>query len=110
MTSELAVSTVQANPYLMARRDVLERLGGFDEDLGVAFNDVDYCLRTLEQGYLIVYTPYAVLYHHESATRGKLHPMEDEQFFRDRWGNPGEYQDPYYNPNLDLHRPFEIHL
>ncbi len=34
--------------------------------------------------------------------------MEDEQFFRDRWGNPGEYRDPYYNPNLDVQRPFNI--
>ena len=95
---------------MMVRRDVFERLEGFDERLGVAFNDVDYCLRAREQGYLIVYTPYAVLYHYEGGTRGKLHPMEDEQFFRDRWGNPGEYRDPYYNPNLDLVRPFTIRL
>ena len=95
---------------MMTRRDVFQRLEGFDERLGIAFNDVDYCLRAREQGYLIVYTPYSVLYHYEGATRGKLHPMEDEQFFRDRWGNPGEYRDPYYNPNLDLQRPFEIRL
>ncbi|MCH7998682.1 MAG: glycosyltransferase [Chloroflexi bacterium] len=95
---------------MMARRDIFQRLGGFDEKLGIAFNDVDYCLRAREQGYLIVYTPYAVLYHHESATRKGLHPDEDEQYFRDRWGNPGEYQDPYYNPNLDLVRPFAIRL
>ena len=93
---------------MMARRDVFERLGGFDESLGIAFNDVDYCLRAREQGFEIVYTPHAVLYHYEGGTRGRLHPMEDEQFFRDRWGNPGEYQDPYYNPNLDRLRPFTI--
>ncbi len=95
---------------MMTRRDVFDRLGGFEENLGVAFNDVDYCLRAREQGYLIVYTPYAVLYHHESGTRGKLHPMEDELFFRQRWGKPGQYRDPYYNPNLSLTAPFAIKL
>jgi GT2 family glycosyltransferase len=63
-----------------------------------------------EAGYTIVYTPYAELYHHESASRGSLHPEEDEAFFRERWGNPGDYRDPYYNPNLDLHRPFRLRL
>jgi len=93
---------------MMVRPDVFWELGGFDEQLRVAFNDVDYCLRARDKGYLIVYTPHALLYHYESATRGKLHPMEDEQFFRDRWGNPGEYKDPFYNPNLDIRRPFTI--
>jgi GT2 family glycosyltransferase len=95
---------------MMVRREVWERMGGFDESLGVAFNDVDFCLRAREKGYLVVYTPYALLYHYESASRGKLHPPEDEQFFRDRWGNPGEYKDPYYNPNLDIHHPFAIRV
>ena len=93
---------------MMVRRDVFEGLGGFDESLGIAFNDVDYCLRAREQGYLIVYTPYSVLYHHEGGTRGRLHPMEDERFFRSRWGEPGQYRDPYYNPNLSLRLPFTV--
>lgn len=95
---------------LMARRERFLELGGFDESLGVAFNDVDYCLRARKQGYLIVYTPYAVLYHYEGGTRGSLHPMEDERFFRRRWGEPGQYRDPYYNPNLSLASPFSIRL
>jgi GT2 family glycosyltransferase len=93
---------------MMTRRDLFERLGGFDENLRVAFNDVDYCLRAREQGYLIVYTPYAVLYHHESGTRGRLHPQEDELYYRRRWGEPGKYRDPYYNPNLSVRLPFTI--
>ena len=93
---------------LMTRRDLYERLGGFDEKLRVAFNDVDYCLRAREQGYLIVYTPYAVLYHFEGGTRGSLHPQEDELYYRRRWGEPGKYRDPYYNPNLSVRVPFTI--
>lgn len=93
---------------LMTRRDLFERLGGFDENLRVAFNDVDYCLRARERGYLIVYTPYAVLYHYEAASRGSLHPPEDELYYRRRWGEPGKYCDPYYNPNLSARLPFTI--
>jgi len=58
----------------------------------------------------VIYTPYARLYHYEGATRGKLHPWDEEIFFRNRWGNPGEFRDPYYNPNLDLMRPYRIRL
>jgi GT2 family glycosyltransferase len=95
---------------MLTRPSVFRELGGFDERLRVAFNDVDFCLRAREKGYFIVYTPYATLYHYESATRGKLHPQEDERFFRDRWGDPGEYRDPYYNPNLDLEQPFRLRV
>lgn len=95
---------------MMTRADAFWDLGGFDEQLRVAFNDVDFCLRARQKGYQIVYTPYAQLYHYESASRGSLHPMEDEQFFRDRWGNPGDYKDPYYNPNLDILRPFTLRV
>jgi len=93
---------------MMTRRDLFERLGGFDESLRVAFNDVDYCLRARERGYLIVYTPYAALYHRESSTRRGLHPQEDELYYRRRWGEPGKYRDPYYNPNLSVRLPFTI--
>ena len=93
---------------MMVRRELYWELGGFEERLGVAFNDVDFCLRAREKGYQVVYTPFAVLRHYESATRGRLHPEEDEQFFRARWGNPGDYRDPYYNPNLDPAKPFHL--
>ncbi len=95
---------------MMARADVFWELCGFDERLRVAYNDVDYCLRARQKGLLIVYTPYALLYHHESASRGRLHPDEDERFFRERWGKAGQYRDPYYNPNLSRTRPFTIEV
>ena len=53
------------------------------ENLGVAYNDVDICLRAVEKGYVIVYTPYALLYHHESASRGSDANFEQT--------NPSEY-------------------
>lgn len=93
---------------MLTRASVFRELGGFEEHLGVALGDVDFCLRAREKGYLIVYTPYAALYRHESATSPSLHSDEDERFFRKRWGNPGEYHDPYYNRNLDLRYPFTL--
>lgn len=95
---------------MLMRPEVFSQLGGFEERLGVAFNDVDLCLRAREKGYEIVYSPHALLYHHESATRLKLHPEEDEMFFRKRWGDPSTYQDPYYSPNFDPQRPFQLRL
>jgi GT2 family glycosyltransferase len=76
----------------------------------VAFNDTDYCMRAHQKGYRIIYTPYAVLRHHEGATRGRVHPIDDEVTFRRRWSKDGLSVDPYYNPNLDLHRPFQLKL
>ena len=95
---------------MLTRPSVFWELGGFEEHLGVAYNDVDFCLRARQKGYLIVYTPYTLLKHHEGGTRGrtgKTHPRQDEDLFRLRWG---KYQDPYYNPNLDVDRPFHLRL
>lgn len=93
---------------MLIRPTVFADVGGFDERLRVAFNDVDLCLRLRQRGYRIVYTPYAELVHAESASRGGLHPEEDEAFFVRRWGGPDELVDPFYNPNLDPVRPFRL--
>ena len=86
---------------MLVRRDAFEAVGGFDEELKVAFNDVDFCIRVREKGYRIAWTPYAELYHHESATRGfDLDPREIE-FMKRRWKNE-LVNDPYYNRNLTL--------
>jgi O-antigen biosynthesis protein len=82
----------------LTRRSVFAELNGFDESFRVAYGDVDYCLRARERGYLVVYTPYAALYHHESASRGDNHPPEDEKLARRRWGG---LTDPYYNYAFD---------
>src|SRR5262245_59245551 len=85
-------------------RKVFDQVGGFDEELKVVYNDVDLCLRIREQGYHILYTPFAVLYHFESATRGRLRPTKEEELFFQRWIEAIKVGDPYYNPNLTLTR------
>ncbi|HYA14304.1 MAG TPA: glycosyltransferase, partial [Syntrophales bacterium] len=94
---------------LMMRKDVFLEVGGFSEDFAIAFNDVDLCLKVKQRGYLIVYTPYAKLYHHESISRGYETTSEKQvRFFqeawliRERWGAVIDKGDPYYNPNLTL--------
>ncbi|GAA0569540.1 hypothetical protein GCM10009416_04970 [Craurococcus roseus] len=92
------------------RREVYEEVGGLDEALAVAFNDVDLCLRVVDFGYRVVWTPDAVLTHVESASRGyeiadraRLARANAERaFMRRRWGHLLD-EDPYHNPNLLLH-------
>ncbi len=85
---------------MMVRRARFEEMGGFDPRFKVAYNDVDLCLRLRQRGYLIVSTPFAVLYHYESATRGTLHPPDEEALCWRLWGDVIKRGDPYYNPNL----------
>ena len=93
---------------MAVRKEVFEEVGGFDEALPVAFNDIDFCLRLLQAGYRNVWTPYAELYHHESASRGSEDSPEKRQRFaaevhamKWRWGDV-LHDDPAYNPNLTL--------
>jgi GT2 family glycosyltransferase len=92
---------------LVIRREIFEEVGGFDETkLAVAFNDIDFCLRVLKAGYRNLWTPFAELYHHESASRGiEDSPDKLERFaaeiatMRGRWAAILD-RDPAYNPNL----------
>ncbi len=90
---------------MLVRREAFDKMGGFDADLQVGFGDTDLCLRLHEAGYLCLFTPYARLIHHESATRGydavDTHPV-DTQRFKERWAEQLAQGDPYYNPNLSL--------
>lgn len=96
---------------MMVRRKVFEEVGGFDERFKVAFNDVDLCLRIQRRGYRIIYTPLAVLYHHESATRGRVHPSEDDALAWRLWGDVIRAGDKYYNPNLSSsHEDWSLRL
>lgn len=96
--------TAVTGACLLTRRDVFKKVRGFDEErLPVTFSDVDLCLKMRRAGYLIVYTPFAKLYHHESGTRRRtVEPLETE-VMRERWGAVLE-RDPYYNPNLSRER------
>jgi|GEM_PF-363533 len=90
---------------VMVRKSVYEEMGGLDEqNLAVAFNDVDFCLRLREKGYLIVYTPYATLYHYESLSRGYDVNMKEVQYMQQKYGEFIKAGDPYYNPNLTRER------
>jgi GT2 family glycosyltransferase len=85
---------------LLTRREVFEEMDGFDEEqLPVTFSDVDLCLKMRRAGYLIVYTPFAKLYHHESASRQRSAEPRESDVMRERWAEILT-RDPYYNPNL----------
>lgn len=103
------VSAVTA-ACLIVRRDIFEEVNGLDDQLAIAFNDVDFCLRVRERGYKNLWTPHAELYHHESVSRGYDDSPEKQKRFwkevnymKNRWGET-LYKDPYYNPNLTLIR------
>lgn len=86
---------------MLLRKSLFNEFGGLDEEnLRVQFNDIDLCLRMREQGYYIVYTPYAELYHHESVSRGHRGGDPAEYLYmRERWGRMLD-EDPYYNTNF----------
>lgn len=93
---------------MVVRRDVFEKLGGFDaEHLAVSYSDVDFCLRANAADWRVVWTPFAVLVHHESASRGPdavVRPKaaaREAAYLHERWGD-ALCTDPAYNPNLSL--------
>jgi glycosyltransferase involved in cell wall biosynthesis len=94
---------------LVIKKTIYQEVGGLNEtNLKVAFNDVDFCLRVREAGYRNVWTPYAELYHHESATRGlddtsekQARFIEEVLYMKERWGELLK-TDPAYSPNLTL--------
>ena len=102
------ISAVTAASMVL-RREAFERVGGFDEDnLPVAFNDVNLCLMLMEMGYRNLFTPFAQFYHLESASRGSDQTEStrrrfagEVQYMKERWGEILK-ADPYYNPNLSL--------
>ncbi|MFN8035244.1 MAG: glycosyltransferase [Acidimicrobiia bacterium] len=93
---------------VMIRPPVFWDVGGFEERLQVAFNDVDLSLKIRQRGYEVVYTPFAELFHYESASRGSRHPMTDDAFLRRRWDITDDYHDPYYGPNYHNRHAFAL--
>jgi GT2 family glycosyltransferase len=90
---------------LMVRRDAFEDIGGFDEELSVVGNDIDFCLRLTRHGFRNLWTSDAVLVHHESLSRAQVSYFADERRMWDRWGERLKMGDPFYNPNLSQTRP-----
>jgi hypothetical protein len=92
---------------LLVRKSIYDEVGGLDESLAVAFNDVDFCLRVHAAGYRNHWTPYAELIHHESLTRGHEDTPEKQARFKKeidkmqaRWPALEKHDDPCYSPNL----------
>ncbi|MCD8131349.1 MAG: glycosyltransferase family 2 protein [Lachnospiraceae bacterium] len=96
---------------LLVKKSLFDQAGGLDESFAVSLNDVDFCLKLRQLGYLNVFTPFAELYHYESASRGlddagekaQRYNRESEQF-RTKWKEVLDAGDPYYNPNFSLDR------
>ncbi|MBR6769930.1 MAG: glycosyltransferase family 2 protein [Lachnospiraceae bacterium] len=104
------VSAVTGACLLVAKK-LYEEVGGLDESFAVSLNDVDFCIKLRQRGYLNVFTPFAELYHFESISRGlddqgeKARRYEEESArFRERWKEVLEKGDPYFNPNFSLDR------
>ncbi len=92
---------------LMIKKSLFEQVGKFDENLAYSFNDVDLCLRLRENGYSIIYTPYAQLYHHGTASRPYTEDNNEVRYFVKRWRDMILKGDPYYDTTLSRIRPFE---
>lgn len=98
---------------LMVKKALFDELGGLSEEFAVALNDVDFCIRLRERGYLNVFTPFAELFHYESASRGsdvdataneanRARYEAESEAFRQKWKDILEKGDPYFNPNFSL--------
>ena len=94
---------------LLVKREAFEAVGGLEEQLKVAFNDIDFCLKVREKGYRVIYNPYALLYHYESKSRGyedtpeKIERFQGESLYLvEKWSKIMDEGDPHYNPNLSL--------
>lgn len=96
---------------MMSKKTLFDEVGGFSENLAVAFNDIDYCMKIRALNKLVVYAPYALFYHYESKSRGlEDTPEKVERFnreikkFSEKWPDILREGDPYYNPNLTLRK------
>ena len=94
---------------LMVKKELYEAVGGLTEEFKVAFNDIDFCLKIRQKGYLVVLNPFAKLTHYESKTRGmedtkeKIQRFESEiDLFKEKWKRILEFGDPYFNINFRL--------
>lgn len=98
---------------LMVKKKLFDEVGGLSEDLAVALNDVDFCLKLRKKGLLNVFTPFAELFHYESVSRGtdvteEASRQNAERYnrecdlFKEKWRAELDKGDPYFNPNFSL--------
>jgi glycosyltransferase involved in cell wall biosynthesis len=103
-------AAVSAACLMVAKQDYLA-VGGMDEKLAIAYNDVDFCLKLRKIGRVNVYTPYAKLFHFESKSRGYENTPEkrarlqgEALYLLEKWGEDVT-KDPYFNSNLSKKSP-----
>ena len=102
---------------MMTKRELFDQVGGFDEELKVAFNDIDFCLKVRQLNKLVVYNAFALWHHYESISRGyETSPEKIDRFereikrFQTKWHQILVDGDPFYNANFDVsYSPFELH-
>ena len=94
---------------LLVKKAIYDEVGGLGEDFAISLNDVDFCLKARQKGYLNVFTPFAELFHYESASRGSDMTGDnadrynkESEYFRNKWKEVLDAGDPYYNPNFSL--------
>lgn len=94
---------------MLVKRQAFQKVGGFSEELAIAYNDIDLCMNLRKQGWKVIYCPQAELYHYESQTRGlemtkeKAERVKREQLtFQQNWRRELEEGDPFYSPSLTL--------
>ncbi len=100
---------------MLLRRSVFDEVGGFDEDLAVAYNDLDLCLKIRKAGYLNVVNPFAECWHYESISRGYEEKQgnvdryqKEVAYMKKKWSEVLEAEDPFYNPNLSKMKPWGV--
>lgn len=99
------------------KKELFDEVGGLSEELAVAFNDIDYCLKVRKLNKLVVLNPRSLWYHYESVSRGyendfkKIKRFEGEvKIFQENWKDILVSGDPYYNINFDIgYTPFIVH-
>ena len=97
---------------MMVKKSLYEEIGGFEEEnLGVALNDIDFCLNLRKRRYLNIFTPYCEAYHYESVSRGyEDTPVKESRlrrevrYFQEKWKDILDEGDPYYNINLTVEK------
>ncbi len=102
--------TAVTGACLLTKTSLYRKVGGLDETkFAVAYNDIDYCLRLWQAGYINVYTPFAVATHYESKSRGYEEGSDayaryqrERSAFKEKYAAMFETGDPYYNPHLTL--------
>jgi O-antigen biosynthesis protein len=86
------------------RKSTFFDIGEFNEHFFTIYQDLDFCLRLRERGLRVIWTPRAVLLHHESVSRQSYYDVIDRYLLLDQWEEIIQRGDPYYNPNLNLQR------